>query len=454
MRRSTGTSVILALGLCLVVSLAHGQWIEDSVYVGTTQAFGLTYNSTADVVYGVGYTAFFAIDCATNQLIASTPSTRRGLDIAYDSIDNRAYCALDAEDSGVVVIDGTSHSRLHAFALGSSYSLVWDSDFDRLYVSVHDDRRVVVIDCRADTVLARIRVGEEPTYLYFNRPQHKLYVLNEGGCSVSIIDLNTLQVIRTISLGDDIPTGGWYALTAGKFYCGAYGAGQVYVIDGAGDTLRKVISLGTGNGVNDDGVGGSEAHGRVLVGTYHDTIMTIDMAQDSVVRRFSGCRGRPRSFLYSARSDRFYCGSLWDSVASILAPDGAGILHTLPVRTPVKFLAVPTHGRIYAGSVRSELVYVLRDSTTGICEPNERHELPVLAARPNPFRQTVTFSASAGANGLLRIWNAGGVLVRTLPAAGTGRWAWNGLDETGRVVAPGVYYARADAAATKLIRLP
>jgi hypothetical protein len=229
-----------------------------------------------------------------------------------------------------------------------------------------------------------------------------------------------------------------------------------------GDTLRTTVLLGEDNYVLADGVGGCDAHARVLVGIYNnvnarDSIMAIDIASDSVVHYLPvGRYNRPSAIVYSAQSDRFYAGN-YDSAMSVIAPDGSEMLHRIPVTGACKFLPVAAHHRVYVGTGSRDWVYVLRDSATGICEPGERQELPALAARPNPFRQAVVLSCPAGIGGSVRIWNAGSVLVRTLPAAGIGKWAWNGLDETGRVVAPGVYYARIDgapAAAIKLVRLP
>jgi YVTN family beta-propeller protein len=449
--------IILALGLGLMVSLAPAQWIEDSVFVGVSSVYTIAYNPTADVVYGVGYHAFYVIDCATNQLVVSIPSGGYGLSVAYDSIDNKAYCSFSAYDSNLMVVDGTTHSRIRTLTLDRPDFLVWDPDHDRLYACQPDDNRVAVIDCRTDSLLTRIHVGVNPDLLYLNRPQHKLYVLNRMGNSVSIIDLNTLDVIRTISV-DNQPYAGWYAPTAGKFYCGTDGA-DVCVIDGVGDTLRKVVSLSPG-WVNDDGMGGSEARGLVLVGTYYDTVFVIDMTRDSLIRSFYSGGHVPSGLLYGAASDRFYCANSLDPTdnVAILAGDGSGVLRTLPVPKPVSLLAVPTHGRIYAGSMQSPFIYVLRDSATGICESGERREAQVLAAWPNPFRQAVTFSAPTGIAGPVRIWNTAGALVRTLPARfRADDWIWDGRDASGRAVAPGVYCATLDGArgaALKLVRLP
>lgn len=447
--------LILALGVGLMVSLAQAQWIEDSINVGTTQTYSMVWNPAADVVYGIGLYAFFAIDCATNQLIASVPLPRYGSCVAYDSADGKAY--YSSQNDSVVVIDGTTHSRLRAIALDWPGFLVWDPDLDRMYACQPYNNRVAVIDCLTDSVLTRIHVGASPVRLYLNRPHHKLYVLNQVGNSVSIIDLNTCDVIETIPV--DYPVAGWYAPAASKFYCGTYGSG-VYVIDGVRDSLRKVIPLGTPNGVNRDGMGGSEARGLVLAGTYYDTVFVIDIATDSLSRRFHSGGGTPSSFLYSPASDRFYCGNEHDldGNVAVIAPDGSGVLRTLPIPRPVSFLAVPAHGRIYAGSIQSQFIYVLRDSATGVCEPDERQEVQVLAARPNPFRQTVSFSAPSGVAGPLRIWSTAGALARTLPGrSGSGNWTWDGRDEFGRAVVPGVYCVTLDGApgtALKLVRLP
>jgi len=80
------------------------------------------------------------------------------------------------------------------------------------------------------------------------------------------------------------------------------------------------------------------------------------------------------------------------------------------------------------------------DPTAITEEPNRGLPGPVLRAYPNPFVHSVVLTASGIGTATARIYDNTGRLIRTL--TGTGRWAWDGRDEAGRLLATGVYFCR------------
>ncbi len=83
---------------------------------------------------------------------------------------------------------------------------------------------------------------------------------------------------------------------------------------------------------------------------------------------------------------------------------------------------------------------------TGV--PDEQTGARIESASPNPFREatTMSFQCPAGASASVAIYSASGRLVRTLAtvadARGGGSVTWDGVDQRGREVASGVYFAR------------
>lgn len=80
-----------------------------------------------------------------------------------------------------------------------------------------------------------------------------------------------------------------------------------------------------------------------------------------------------------------------------------------------------------------------------------------LSAHPNPFRGSVAFAFSLppGANGRLRVYDAGGRLVRDLQApagAGQGTVTWDGRTDGGALVSEGAYFVNLTAAGRTLTR--
>ncbi len=74
---------------------------------------------------------------------------------------------------------------------------------------------------------------------------------------------------------------------------------------------------------------------------------------------------------------------------------------------------------------------------------------PVMSVRPNPARGPLVFSASGWSPALLDVFDVAGRRLVTLrpETTATGvRWLWDGLDEAGHRVGPGVVFARARGA--------
>jgi YVTN family beta-propeller protein len=232
-----------ALMCCLFAAAGHAQYVEDSIDVGGAWVGSLAYNSREDVLYGrcsqVGY--FFAISCDSNKVTNSFP-LGRPRQMAYDSIDNRAYCPYEgAEEESLAVIDGRTHTRVKSIGMPGATTAVWDPASDRIYVSCQSTNKVAVVDCATDSLLTYISVGACPMKMCINTLRHKLYVLNSDAGTVSIVNMTTNKVVKTVSVGG-YPNAGYYSRSADKFYsAGSYG--QCIVIDGAADTIVARVLL-------------------------------------------------------------------------------------------------------------------------------------------------------------------------------------------------------------------
>ena len=76
-----------------------------------------------------------------------------------------------------------------------------------------------------------------------------------------------------------------------------------------------------------------------------------------------------------------------------------------------------------------------------------------LRCAPNPFRGALRISGPAGTR--VTIFDLSGRRRRAAVLDGGGAFAWDGRDDSGRVVAPGLYFVRAGTATrlTKLVRI-
>jgi YVTN family beta-propeller protein len=453
----------LLLG-CLFVATGKAQYVEDSIDVGGAWVGSLAYNPAARVIYGASQSSyyFFAISCDSHKVISSI-YRQMPMYIAYDSIDGKAYFTQRTQDiDSVIVVDGVTHRYLKGIPLLWATVPVWDAVSDRLYVSCADENEVGVIDCATDSVIGRIRVGQGPIRMDMNSQGRKLYVRNGMGESVSIIDMQTNQLIRTIPLGN-VPTAGCFCLSTGKYYCGADG---IYVIDGAGDTVVAHIPLHVGTAVL--AMAAVEAHSLVMACGYTgqgDSVFVIDALSDTVVRALPASR-QPRALLWSSTTDLVYCARGSCDSVSVIRGDGSRVAEVIPVGLgPFALTLAPELGRVYLGHLGSDFVYVLRDTVTGVAEPAAAaiSLSSLIVASPNPFTRTVAIRCGVrlapGAG--IYVFSQDGRQVRrlapnlTLPGSPTTS-AWDGKDEYGRCVPRGVYLAVVEGQAgvrAKLVKL-
>jgi YVTN family beta-propeller protein len=441
----------------LLLATGLAQYVEDSVDVGAGWVGSLAYNSREDVLYGASESGvFFAISCDSNKVIESF-LLRYALVVAYDSTDNKAYCSFynTHTDDSLLVVDGATQARIRSLPMDGATTPVWDPVSDRVYVSCQSTNSVAVVDCVNDSLLTYIPVGACPIKMCINTLRRKLYVLNYDDGTVSIVDMATNQVIKTVAT--ETAGAGYYCRSADKFYCSGPQQ-QCIVIGGQSDTIVARIPLPGAEGMMS--ATGNESAGLVYLGTFSgsdDYVATVLAEKDSVVA--TAMTGRaPWGLTCYEPTGLVYSASSWSDEVYVVSRDGARILTTIQVGDyPFVFAAVPRHNRLYLGHLSSRYVYVIRDTSAGIAEPRlTRLELGgALSATPNPFAQSVVVGwNSVGKGGdVARVYARDGRLVMQAEIpAGRARWVWDGLDSDGHPVPEGVYMAEVGTRRCKLVK--
>jgi len=436
MKTSRLWPALLAVGLAVGASVA--QEIVDSIDVAATAIYSLAYNSHANVIYGVSGQSydFIAVSCDSHKVVARL-NRRHPLEVVYDSLDAKAYFTQATDWDSVIVMDGRTHSRLRAIQLNWASGLLWDPVADRLFVNCDEDG-VAVIDCRTDSILCWIRVGVDPDEMHISQRHRKLYVNNWGGESVSIVDLSTNQVIRTIPIGSYAQSG-WFSESTDKYYCGR--SRQVVVIDGTGDSIVKRIPLPPESG---GAMAGCDSSGLLLVDGY-DSVLVVGIAQDSIVARHQ-VGGNVTTLLHSHASGLYYSANYRYSV-TVLSADGRHVVRELRAsRDPYALTGGPGK-RLYLACTGSRFLYVIRDSVSGLADVSACYPREGLAlrARPSLFRRSVSieYDRPASSTGDMRVFSLSGALIRTLSASrlspGSAGYTWDGRDDEGKEVSEGVY---------------
>jgi YVTN family beta-propeller protein len=435
--------------LCIAAGTGRAQYVEDSIDVGGAWVGSLVYNSREDVIYGESESQglLFAISCDNNAIIV-TYQLMGALELVYDSADNKAWCSYDGpEQESLAVIDGTTHSIVKRIRMPGATIPVWDAVSDRVYVSCQTTNSVAVVDANGDSIVTYIPVGACPMKLYINTRRHKMYVLNSDAGTVSIVNMTTNQVIKTVSVGG-YPNAGYYCRSADKFYS-AGPHDECVVIGGLSDTVIARIPVpGTEDLLC---ATGNETAGIVFAGMFAGNsgyIIAIDAEADTVLYLHDLGHAFAQGLLYSAKSGYVYSANYEKSV-SVLTGDGSRVVKEMPLGdAPFVIASAPTHSRLYVGNLNTRWVYVLRDTATGaIAEPQSPNPgSRDISVTPNPFTQSVAVVWSHFVKGgdVARVYGQDGRLVRQAQIpAGEARWVWDGRDDSGALLPPGVYVIEA-----------
>ena len=435
---------------------ARAQYVVDSLDVGGGWVSSMVYNGNPDwgVVYGTSEAGqFFVIVCEYGY--ATTWAVRTPHDVAYDSIDDKCYVTYSGGGDESVRVCRDNGGRIRSIPLPWAYRSLWDAVANRLYVACGELNQVAVIDCSTDSVIAHIGVGVYPLHMVLNPTRRKLYVANDDDESVTVIDLVTLQAIKTIPMGRGQTALAYSAVGDKCYFAGGPG---LRVIACANDSVVADIALPVGTAVN--AMQSVDAHGCVAVATSiigSDFIYFIDALGDTLVRATEAGH-EPSALTYSAASDRLYCANARiEGTVSVLSGDGSAAVATVPVSDyPSVILAVPEYRSVYVGHGNSRYVYVIRDTAVGVAErPYVSARMAVtLTARPSPFWSSVRIEGGEQVGGQAVVVALDGRVVKQLTSSAGHRWFdWDGTNETGEEAPPGVYVVRVGSGRVKVVKV-
>ena len=98
--------------------------------------------------------------------------------LAYDSADNKVFCANTNSDN-VTVIDGASNQIITTVAAGGG-GLCYNPQNNKVYCANSNDDSLVVIDGASNQIITTVAIGVGPHVLCHNRQNNKVYCTNQG----------------------------------------------------------------------------------------------------------------------------------------------------------------------------------------------------------------------------------------------------------------------------------
>lgn len=144
----------------------------------------------------------------------------------------------------LLVVDAITGSISKNINLPSmNHNTIYSPDGTEIWVpQMGMEGKVLVYDATTDALKNTIAVGMMPAELTFSSNGAKAYVANGDDDNVSVIDVATKTVVATIKVGNN-PVGAWTG-SNGKMYVDNEDGQSISVIDVAGDTVDQTIALG------------------------------------------------------------------------------------------------------------------------------------------------------------------------------------------------------------------
>lgn len=146
------------------------------------------------------------VDVAAQHTVATVPVGNYPHGARFSPDGRQAYVA-NLKSGTVSVIDTADHKEVATIAAGKGPAQVgFTPDGRHAFVSLSEENAVAVIDPVTRKVTRKIGVGTVPIQLYATPDSRTLLVANQGtrkkpGSTVSVIDLATFEVVKTIETG-------------------------------------------------------------------------------------------------------------------------------------------------------------------------------------------------------------------------------------------------------------
>ncbi|WP_421382905.1 YncE family protein [Bacillus salacetis] len=209
-------SLVLIISGCQNDRLAVPENAEDTLMVSHLKDPSLTF-----------------IDKETQKVMDTVELDETIADMVRIDDEHIAYIS---KDSGTLNILNTADGNLKQWEdIGAGVNeLLYSDETRQLFLSASGGNQVKVFNINEEKVTAAIPVGKFPLSMALDEQAGLLFVVNQKGSSVSVIDANELEVTREF-LVPYLPEGIWFKDS--KLYVGGHGPVHgdlnrfVYVID-------------------------------------------------------------------------------------------------------------------------------------------------------------------------------------------------------------------------------
>ncbi len=177
---------------------------------------------------------YYSANASGNRLAVAMP----GMDLSAGHTGS-----MTGMKGRVMVVDAVKGTVLKDLEVpGMNHNAVFSPDGAEIWTSQMNDKKILVLDAVTFATKNTIAVGDDPAEITFSADGTKAYVANGGDDNVMVINPATKAIVATIAVGDN-PVAAWVGFD-GKMYVDNEDGQTVSVIDVASNQVVQTIDLG------------------------------------------------------------------------------------------------------------------------------------------------------------------------------------------------------------------
>ena len=184
-----------------VVDLAAGKQIVEIAIGGKPAGIAVSFDKTRVFVASPESHEIIVVDTATNAVTTRASVGKGPLGIAVNPKSGVVYVA-DWYEHRLYALDPTTLAITATVATGLSPSgVAVAADGATIFTADRDSNQVSVIDASSFEILATLPTGERPFGITLDEPAARAYTANVAANTISVIDLKTRTRIRDVVVG-------------------------------------------------------------------------------------------------------------------------------------------------------------------------------------------------------------------------------------------------------------
>lgn len=278
------------------------------------------------------------------------------------------------------------------------------------FVSNASSNSVSVIDAATNSVIATLAVGSQPLGVAVDPKGQRAYVTNYGASSLTVLDAQSLQVVRNVSLGMGISPAGVAVTADGAKVLVAIQSPasdrRVLVYDVATEALRS-ISV-------DSAPFGIATHPAQPIAYVTNqlgrTVSVIDTANETVTSTLTGF-SLPFSVAVNWSGTRLYVGDVGNDTIREIDAQTLTPVRTYSVVRPYAIAVHPLGHRLYASSITQNRLAIVDTVAQTVATVPVGNSPFGVAIKPEG---DLVYVANSGSNNVSVLDTSTNTVVRTI----------------------------------------